>query len=107
MTDFVPSIVTVQVGAVPLQAPPQPAKTRLARARAVSVTTAPRVNAPLQAVPQLMPAGLLVTVPFALSLPVLVTVSVKVDGGGGGGGGAAVPRRTMLPTDGTPPASAR
>ena len=78
VTAFGASIVTVHVP-VPVQAPLQPAKTRLPTTRAVSVTTVPLLKALLQVVPQLMPAGLLVTVPLELSEPFLLTVSVNVD----------------------------
>jgi hypothetical protein len=63
--------------------------------RAVSVTTVPLVNALLHVLPQLMPPGLLVTVPFELLELFLVTVSVNV---------AAVPAAgcTMLAMDGSP-----
>ena len=46
--------------------------------RAVNVTTVPLVNALLHVLPQLMPAGLLVTVPLELSEPFRVTVSLNV-----------------------------
>jgi hypothetical protein len=68
-------IVTVQLP-VPEHAPLQPEKTSFAPACAVSVTTVPLLKALLQVVPQLTPAGLLVTTPFWLPLPPLVTVSV-------------------------------
>jgi hypothetical protein len=70
-------IVTVQ-SPVPVQAPLQPANTLLPVTRAVSVTTVPLVNALPHVLPQLMPAGLLVTVPCELAEPFLVTVSVNV-----------------------------
>src|SRR5262245_59443103 len=56
------------------QAPVQPAKVEFAPAVAVSVTIVPATNLSEQVEPQLMPAGLEVTVP--LPVPVLVTVSV-------------------------------
>ena len=89
VTALAASIVTVHVP-VPVQAPLQPANAPLPTTRAVSVTTVPLVNALLHVLPQLMPAGLLVTVPFELSEPFLVTVSVNVW------------NCTMLPMDGTP-----
>ena len=49
---------------MPLQAPLQPAKVELAEGVAVNVMEVPMLNGALQAVPQLMPAGLLVTVPL-------------------------------------------
>ena len=58
---------------VPAQPPPdQPVKMEPTTGAAVSVTLVPAVKAAEQPVPQLMPAGALVTVP----LPVRVTVSV-------------------------------
>lgn len=48
---------------VPEQAPDQPLKVELAFGFAVSVTEVPLANCALQAEPQLIPAGLLVTVP--------------------------------------------
>jgi hypothetical protein len=63
--------------AVPVQPPPlQPAKTDPEAATAVSVTVVPPENDREHVVPQLMPLGLLVTVP--LPVPFLVTWSVKV-----------------------------
>ena len=62
---------------VPVQPPPlQPAKTDPEAGTAVSVTVVPPENDREQVVPQLMPLGLLVTVP--LPVPFLVTWSVKV-----------------------------
>ena len=63
---------------MPVQAPLQPANTLLPLTRAVNVTTVPLVNALLHVLPQLMPAGLLVTVPLELSEPFRVTVSLNV-----------------------------
>ena len=53
----------VQVGALPVQAPPQPAKVEPVVGVAVRVTLAPLAKLATQAAPQLMPAGLLATVP--------------------------------------------
>jgi hypothetical protein len=78
VTDLAASIVTVHVP-VPVQAPLQPANARLPMTRAVSVTTVPLAKALLHVVPQSMPDGLLVTVPFELSEPFLVTLSVNTD----------------------------
>ncbi len=64
-----PFITTVQAP-LPLQAPPQPPKVEPPVAVAVSATELPLAKFPLHVAPQLIPAGLLVTVPF----PVLVTV---------------------------------
>jgi hypothetical protein len=63
---------TVQ-GPVPLQAPLQPVKIEPAEGVAVNVMEVPLLNAALQAVPQLIPAGSLVTVP----LPVPERLSVN------------------------------
>ncbi len=69
-------IVTVHAP-VPVHAPLQSANTPFPTTRAVSVTAAPLLNTLLQVVPQLMPAGLLVTVPLDASAPLLVTASVN------------------------------
>jgi hypothetical protein len=62
---------------VPVQLPPlQPANADPAAGTAVSVTVVPPENDREQVVPQLMPLGLLVTVP--LPVPFLVTCSVNV-----------------------------
>jgi hypothetical protein len=66
-------IASVQVAAVPLQAPVQPVNVEPAAAAAVSVTVAPFVKPAPQVAPQAMPAGLLVTVP--LPLPAFATAS--------------------------------
>jgi len=61
---------------VPLHPPPlQPAKTDPAEGVAVSVTELPVGNGALHVVPQLMPAGLLATVP--VPPPAFVTVRVE------------------------------
>jgi hypothetical protein len=64
--------VTTQVP-VPVQPPLQPAKTEPAAGVAVSVTVLPAEYEAEHALPQLIPAGLLVTVP--VPAPPLVTVS--------------------------------
>ena len=75
VTDVATLIVTVQVP-VPEQPPPlQPVNVEPAAGVAVNVTTAPLVNDAEQVVPQLIAAGVLVTVP--VPLPPLVTVSAK------------------------------
>ena len=48
---------------VPLQAPDQPVNVELALGVAVSVTAVPLVKLALHVLPQLMPAGVLLTVP--------------------------------------------
>src|SRR5438445_13164802 len=68
--------VTVQEP-VPEQPPPlQPVKVEPAAGAAVSVTAVPLVKLAAQVAPQVMPAGLLVTVPSRA--PALETVRVKV-----------------------------
>src|SRR5256712_5305398 len=68
--------VTVQAPG-PEQPPPlQPLKVEPAAGAAVSVTAVPLAKLAAQVAPQVMPAGLLVTVPAPV--PALETVSVKV-----------------------------
>src|SRR5438093_4248464 len=70
--------VTVQAPG-PEQPPPlQPLKVEPAAGAAVSVTAVPLAKLAAQVAPQVMPAGLLVTVPAPV--PALETVSVKVGG---------------------------
>lgn len=76
VTDWFEFIVTLH-GPVPLHAPLQPAKVEFVAAVGVSMTIVPGAKLAEQAVGQLMPAGLLVTVP--LPLPASVTISVKFD----------------------------
>ncbi len=73
VTVWLPFIVTTQAP-VPLQAPPQPANVEPPVGVAVSVTVVPLGNVALHVVPQLMPPGLLVTVP--VPVPFLLTVKV-------------------------------
>jgi hypothetical protein len=68
------SIKTVVGLIVPEQSPDHPAKVELAKGVAVRSTDDPPVNEALQVSPQLMPAGVLVTVPPPV--PVLFTVRV-------------------------------
>jgi hypothetical protein len=63
VTDRDSLIVRSQVVVVPVQAPLQPPKTEPALAVAVSCTPVPGAYVCEQSLPQLMPAGLLVTVP--------------------------------------------
>src|SRR5207302_1138339 len=64
-------------GPVPAQPPPvQPVKEEPAAGAAVRVTAVPLGKLAEQVAPQLMPAGLLVTVP--MPVPALLTVRVKV-----------------------------
>jgi hypothetical protein len=65
-------------GPVPEHVPLQPAKVEPGAGVAVSVTRVPPGYVPLQALPQLIPEGLLVTVP--LPLPDFVTLTVESDG---------------------------
>ena len=72
---FAASIVTVQAP-VPVQAPLQPVKVEPVAGVAVSVTAVVYPKVPLQVLPQLMPAGVLATVP--VPVPAGLTVSVNV-----------------------------
>jgi hypothetical protein len=73
LTERASDMLRVQLP-VPEQAPDQPANLERAEATAVSVTAVPCPKACAQVAPQLIPAGLEVTVP--LPLPALVSVSV-------------------------------
>ena len=73
--------VTAQVP-VPEQAPLQPAKDEPAAGVAVRAMAVPGVTDCEQAVPQLMPAGLLVTVPEPVPLFVIDSVSGAAGGAG-------------------------
>ena len=63
---------------VPVHAPDQPVKSELASGFAVSVTDVPLANFALHAKPQLIPFGLLVTVPTPV--PAFWTV-ISIDNG--------------------------
>jgi hypothetical protein len=66
---------------MPLHAPPKPEKLKPETAVAARVTEVPELNFAAQAVGQVIPVGLLVTVP----LPEMITDNCAVVGGGGGG----------------------
>lgn len=71
-------MVTIQVAAVPVQAPLHPANIENvlgAPGASVSVTWLPVEKFALQVPGQLMPAGELTTVPVAGAVPLVVTVS--------------------------------
>lgn len=76
VTDLSALIVTVQVVEVPLHAPPHSLKLAPDPADAVSVTLVLIAYTSEQSEPQLMPAGLLVTVPLAD--PAMVVCKVNV-----------------------------
>lgn len=76
LTERLALIVTVQVLLPEQPLPLQPEKIEPVAALAVSVTELPRPKAAEQVAPQLMPAGLEVTVP--VPFPAFVTVSVRV-----------------------------
>jgi hypothetical protein len=67
--------VTAQALAMPLQAPPQPARPQLVAGVAVKVTFVPALKLALQVEPQLIPDGELVTV--LLGLPTTETERLK------------------------------
>jgi hypothetical protein len=73
LTDVAAFTVTVHVPVPPQPPPLQPLNVEPLAGVAVSVTVAPAVTDSVQSDPQLMPAGLLVTVPA--SVPDLVTVT--------------------------------
>src|SRR5438132_1434908 len=77
VTDCVVLIATVQVGASPVQAPRQARNTAPLTGVAVSTPNVPRMYALEQEDPQLIPGGLLVTVPPAE--PPIATVRVKLE----------------------------
>jgi hypothetical protein len=68
--------------------PLQPAKVEPEAGAGVKVTEVPLLNSAEQVLPQLMPAGLLVTVPLPVPLLVVVftTFTVRLNCWGGGGG---------------------
>ena len=65
-TDVLVLTLTMQVGVVPEQLPPQPRKVLPAGGVAVKVTTLPDTNFAEQVLPQLIPARSLVMVPGLL-----------------------------------------
>jgi len=73
VTDLAALIETVQVDAMPLHSPPQPAKVIPLLAAAVKVTLEPAAKFAEQVLPQEIPAGADVTVPPPV--PALATVS--------------------------------
>jgi hypothetical protein len=83
VTEAAALTVTAQVP-VPEQAPPQPAKDEPAAGAAVRVMAVPDVTDCEQVAPQLMPVGLLVTVPEPV--PLLATDNVTETAGGAGTG---------------------
>jgi hypothetical protein len=68
LTAFAASIVSVQVGVVPLHAPPQPAKTLLPVAVALNVTLLPLPRCAVQ-VPEVVPALFVQAMPPLVTLP--------------------------------------
>jgi hypothetical protein len=68
VTEAAADIVTAQVP-VPEHAPDHPANVEPELAAALRVTAVPLEKLALQVVPQLIPAGLLVTVPAPVPLP--------------------------------------
>jgi hypothetical protein len=72
LTDWVAFMVTEQLPA-PLHAPPQPVKLEVGDAVGVRFTTVPPPNLAVQVAGQLMPDGLVVTVP----VPVPPSVTVR------------------------------
>jgi hypothetical protein len=79
VTDFAALMVTEQVAPETELQPVQPPKVDPLAAAAVSVTVVPLAYGSEQSAPQLIPAGVDVTVP--LPAPGLLTDSVKVGGG--------------------------
>jgi hypothetical protein len=75
VTDLAASIVTMQLP-VPVHPPDHPVKLESKEGVAVSVTVAPLLNEEEQVMPQLIPAGLLSTVP--VPVPAFVTERLKV-----------------------------
>jgi hypothetical protein len=73
-------IVKVQVLVPSQRAPPQPAKVEFAFAAAVSVIAVPLAKFAKQVVGQLIPAGLLVTVPAPVPASVTVKLTVAPEG---------------------------
>jgi hypothetical protein len=70
--------VTVQVELVPLQPPVHPTKDELVAGVAVRVTAVLGAKLALQVCPQLMPEGLLITLPWPEPLTVTVSTGKAV-----------------------------
>lgn len=75
VTDSSAFKVSVQVS-LPLHAPPQFTKYEFGFAVVVSVTWVPAVNVAVQVLPQLIPDGVLLTVPLPLPANVIVSVAM-------------------------------
>ena len=80
VTERAAVIDTVHVP-VPVHAPLQPANVEPDAGVALKVTTVPLLKEAEQVLPQLIPAGLLVTVPFAEEFLITLTASVTCGGG--------------------------
>ena len=76
---------------IPVHAPDQPANEKPVAGVAVSVTLLPLLKFPLQVWPQLIPDGLLVTVPVPAPAKATVNCTCCTDGGWGAGAGGGFP----------------
>jgi hypothetical protein len=83
---------------LPLHAPLHAVKVEPLEGVAVSVTAVPCAKVVLHTVPQLMPAGELVTVPLPVPASATDSVCWVGVGGGGGGGGGVVPELKFATT---------
>jgi hypothetical protein len=72
VTDFTPSIVTLQVAAAPVHPPAHPVNVDPTAAAAVNITVDLPSNLTLQVPGQLIPTGLDVTVPAPFTVTVMV-----------------------------------